>query len=238
MLYIPYCTGDLHWGNHTQVYKKPDETDLVIQHKGFINASKALGYTFDRISSPKTIFVTGCSAGSVGSILHTPYLIQHYPEASVIQLGDSLVFDYPQLPELQETHHVQENFPSWIPAIEGMFKESFRMVDFYIAIANYYPEYRFSQFSYNQDEVQEFFYQIFGGKPGNFAEALQADMDEIQTKAPNFRYYIAGGTEHCSMALQSFYTISNAGVQYRDWVTDLSHGTEVLSVPKNSSVPE
>jgi hypothetical protein len=230
MLYIPYCTGDVHWGNHTQIYKNPGETDLIIQHKGFINASTAMSFAFSQLPSLKEIFVTGCSAGSVGSILQMPYIIQHYPNASIVQLGDSLVFEYPKSPEIEETYHALENFPSWIPSLKEMSQENFRMVDFYSTVANYYPEYRFSQFSYLQDEIQDFFYKAFGGKPGGFALSLQTDMSEIYANAPNFRYYISQGNDHCSMPLQSFYSIKNSDVRFRDWVADLANGVSVPNI--------
>ncbi len=230
MLYIPYCTGDVHWGNRTQVYKNPDETDLVIQHKGFINASTAMSFAFDQLPSLQEIFVTGCSAGSVGSFLQMPYIIQRYPNASIVHLGDSLVFNYPKPPEIEETYRALENNPSWIPSLKEISKENFRMVDFYTAVANFYPEYRFSQFSYHQDEIQDFFFQKFGGKPGNFADSLQSDMAEIYAKAPNFRYYIAEGNEHCSMPLQSFYTIDNADIRFRDWVANQASGVNVSNI--------
>jgi hypothetical protein len=230
MLYVPYCTGDVHWGNHTQVYKNPDKTELVIQHKGFINASTAISFASDRLPSLKSIFVTGCSAGSVGSFLQTPYIIQHYPNASVVYLGDSLVFDYPQPPDFEEIYHAQENFPGWIPSMKEISKENFRMLDLYTAVANYYPDYQFAQFSYQKDEVQDFFYKTFGGEPESFAKSIQADMTEIYTKSPNFRYYIAQGNRHCSMPLQSFYTIKNSNVHYRDWVANLANRVNVTNI--------
>jgi hypothetical protein len=237
MLYIPYCTGDIHWGNHVRLYQSPHRPDLVIQHKGFVNASRALSYAFAQVPAPRSIFVTGCSAGSAGSILHTAYIIQQYPEAAVTQLGDSLAFNYPQPPGLQETYRIQDNFPDWIPALAEMSINGFRMVDFYSAVANYYPNQIFSQFNFGQDDVQDFFYQTFGGQPGSLAEALRADMQEIHSKAPNFRYYLTDGTGHCSLPTESFYSITNAGVQFRDWVTDLSRGKEVLQVQPMDSMP-
>lgn len=230
MLYIPYCTGDVHWGNQTKVYKNPGGADLVIQHKGFVNASTAMSYAFDRLSSLESVFVTGCSAGSVGAFLQTPYIIQRYPKASVVYLGDSLVFDYPQPPNFEETYLAQENFPDWIPSLKEIPKEHFRMLDFYTAVANYYPDYRFAQFSYLKDEVQDFFYKFFGGKSEGFATSLQVDMTEIYADSPNFRYYIAQGSQHCSMPLQSFYSIKNSNVRYRDWVAGLANGLNVPNI--------
>lgn len=91
-VFIPYCTGDVHWGNNVQTYRDRPGREIVIHHKGFVNASTALRWVYVRFPSPRSVFITGCSAGSVGSIAFAPYVIQQYPNARVAQLGDSLAF--------------------------------------------------------------------------------------------------------------------------------------------------
>jgi hypothetical protein len=89
-VYIPSCTGDVHWGDNDQTYATEDGGELTIYHRGFVNASTALNWAYENVTTPDSVFVTGCSAGSVGSILFAPYLIDRYPDAAVTQLGDSL----------------------------------------------------------------------------------------------------------------------------------------------------
>ena len=38
-VYIPYCTGDLHWGNAVANYASVSGKPYVIQHKGAVNAT-------------------------------------------------------------------------------------------------------------------------------------------------------------------------------------------------------
>ena len=61
IVYVPYCTGDVHWGNATVEYTE----DLVIHHRGYLNTKAALGFAYDKIVDPESVFVTGCSAGAI-----------------------------------------------------------------------------------------------------------------------------------------------------------------------------
>lgn len=88
VLYIPVCTGDVHWGSNTHTYAS-EAGDVTIHFNGFVNASAALEWAYTNIPQPESVFLTGCSAGSAGSILHAPYVIEQYPDIPVYQLGDS-----------------------------------------------------------------------------------------------------------------------------------------------------
>lgn len=75
MVFIPYCTGDTHMGNIVQIYEATDGSELAVSHLGFVNVSAALSWVYDNFEVPESIFLTGCSAGSVGSVMHVPYFI-------------------------------------------------------------------------------------------------------------------------------------------------------------------
>ena len=55
-VYIPYCTGDIHWGAKDAVY--PDTWNLyggvpqTIRHRGFVNFQVALKWAVDHFASP------------------------------------------------------------------------------------------------------------------------------------------------------------------------------------------
>ncbi len=87
-VYIPYCTGDLHWGNSARVYAGASGT-YTIQHKGAVNAAAALRWASENVPAPGQVAVAGCSAGGYGSILWAPALMSRYSGASVVHLSDS-----------------------------------------------------------------------------------------------------------------------------------------------------
>jgi len=106
VLFIPYCTGDVHLGTQTATYKvaandsRPART-FEIQHRGVGNVEAALGWMYDRITAPTVVLVTGVSAGAIGSAYHAPSVAEHYTEARVVQIGDAAgAYRSPTVPSL------------------------------------------------------------------------------------------------------------------------------------------
>ena len=227
MVYVPYCTGDVHMGNNVKTYHSEDGTELNIHYKGFANSSTAVQWAYGHFESPEQVFVAGCSAGSIGSIMFAPYVIQHYPNSQVVQLGDSeaFVFDHPV--DLQSTYAAHDNFASWIPGLGEIKPAEFTMSRFYAAIAGFYPEYTFSQYNTAHDYIQQSFYfanVLPVSTPVPWETALQKSLAEIRNAAPNFRSFTSGGTEHCITPTECFYTELVGGVRFLDWVSDMASG--------------
>ncbi len=229
-VYIPVCTGDVHWGNHVQTYIASDGSEQVIYHRGFVNSQAALQWAYTYVPQPDSLFMTGCSAGSVGSIAHAPYVIQHYPDTPLTQLGDSLAFVFHRPLDLQVDYHVHDNFAPWIPALAEIPVGDFLMSRYYSAVANHYPNDTFAQYNTQADIVQEQFYVAVGGEVANFPADLAASLDQIHTQSDNFRSYTASGTLHCITPRPQFYTLETAGVRLRDWVAALAAGQPVETV--------
>src|SRR5690606_4785973 len=60
-----------------------------VRHRGLVNASAAMEWTFAHVFNPQQIFVTGSSAGSIPSPFYAVKLAGQYPSAAVTQLGDA-----------------------------------------------------------------------------------------------------------------------------------------------------
>ena len=102
VVYIPYCTGDVHLGDVEQTYGvaaledpsqaeegvNPDAHEVTIRHRGHHNAMTVLSWVYDNFDSPETIFVTGSSAGSIPSPYYAAHLKTQYADSRVVQLGD------------------------------------------------------------------------------------------------------------------------------------------------------
>ncbi len=94
VLFIPYCTGDVHVGDREVTYQveandsQPDRS-FEIQHRGVTNAGAALEWLYARVTHPSLVFVTGVSAGALGSSFHAPLIALNYSGARVEQLGDA-----------------------------------------------------------------------------------------------------------------------------------------------------
>ena len=82
-VFVPYCTGDAHMGNHTAAYG--------VHHVGRVNFEFAMDWVHNNMGDlrPEVVFVTGESAGSVASYVLAPWVFERYPTARHVHLGDS-----------------------------------------------------------------------------------------------------------------------------------------------------
>lgn len=229
IVYIPVCTGDVHWGANTHTFTDAEEGDVTIHFNGFVNASAALEWAYQRFPEPESVFVSGCSAGSVGSIVHAPYIIEHYKDTPVYQLGDSLSLLFTGPVDLQSDWHAHDNDAKWIPALAAMQPLDWTMAKYYQAIADYYPDYAFTQYNSIRDSVQVFFaYPDGSGDGADWEELLETHLASIT--APNYHALTAGGTLHCLTPRPQFYTYAIDGVPVRDWVDALANGQPIESL--------
>ena len=68
IVYVPYCTGDVHSGSKVAVYDDVDPTKPRTQyHRGQANIRAAAQWLRDNLGQPKDLVLTGFSAGGVGS---------------------------------------------------------------------------------------------------------------------------------------------------------------------------
>ncbi|MFO1339285.1 MAG: pectin acetylesterase-family hydrolase [Burkholderiaceae bacterium] len=68
LVYMPYCTGDVHTGNLVHVYddQRPDQP-RVQYHRGQANVKAAADWMRKHLGRPGNLLLTGFSAGGVGS---------------------------------------------------------------------------------------------------------------------------------------------------------------------------
>jgi len=228
-VFIPYCTGDIHWGDSVTTYDpEGDAPEITIHHKGQVNTRAVLDWVYERFESPETIFVTGVSAGAYGSIGWAPHIIDHYPDSKVMQLGDC------GAGVITDTFFM-DSFPSWkaeslIPDWIDVPLDELVLEDLYIGIAKHYPEQFFGQLNTHNDENQRFYYVAMGGADEDWSPKMYEKIETIIDGAPNFRSYIAGGDKHVVLPYPEFYTYEVDGVRLRDWVADIANGEPVETV--------
>jgi hypothetical protein len=215
-VFIPSCTGDVHVGDRRVRYGS-----TVVEQRGWQNARAALRWAFRRFPSAESVFVTGCSAGSVGSAFHVPAVIANWPRARVTQLGDSLAFVFHR-PVNLSGWGAHEHFPSFF----RIGNRRFTMVEYLTKLARRHPKRTFARFNHAEDGVQQAFYGAVGGNPAGFELRLRAAETTLK-KLPNYRSYLACGSEHCALPTSEFYRQKVGGVSLRDWVARLAAGRNV-----------
>lgn len=232
---VPYCTGDIHWGSSDVTYTKDDGTQFTINHRGAINARAVLAWVKERYAAARDMMVTGCSAGSYGSIYWTPHVVEAFPGARVRQFGDSGAgvlgpnFLYHSIPNWNVTNSA----PSWIPALDPDLVDyrTLSLDELYVRLARHYPDTRFAQFNHVEDAVQQIYYWRMGAEDVNtWRPEMLASLSSIRERAPNFRSFIAPGDAHCATIENTFYGERSDNVSLRDWVSDYMDMRDVDSV--------
>jgi hypothetical protein len=237
-VYVPYCTGDLHWGNAVHNY-----TALLgpytMRHKGAANAAAALQWASANVLAPQKLAVAGCSAGGYGATHWAAHLIARYPGASAVHLSDSAAGVAP-------TGFFQTLIPAWnltgaawpnfIPsvALDRIDPSRFGLADLYSGIAGHYPLAAFSQFNHLQDTTQTFFYGLTRGSivtPQEWSAQMQGQLAAIRAANANFSSYLAPGAQHCIINRPEFYTTQVDGVRFSEWVSRLLASGRPGNVP-------
>jgi hypothetical protein len=214
-VFVPYCTGDLHTGD-----VRMDYSEVVIEHRGWRNTNAALSRAFREFPRPETVLVTGCSAGSTGAGFHAETILRRYPDAQVAEIGDSgadlLPRAYP-LPWSAKAH-----FPSFFRVGDTAWSPE----QFVRRLAGAYPDATFARFNHVRDAELTALYLRYGGDPADFEPKLRA-IERRLKRIPNYRSYLACGTDHCALPTSEFTTLTVDGVRLSDWVRDLAAGRDV-----------
>jgi hypothetical protein len=100
IVYIPYCTGDLHTGSSTRTYTQPTPAPGVpynpyipasfpIRHGGFDNFMVVMDWMKKNIDKPRNVLVTGSSAGGYGAIANFPWIERAFRNAHTYVIADA-----------------------------------------------------------------------------------------------------------------------------------------------------
>jgi len=99
MVFVPYCTGDLHVGNVSRTYVQ-DGQQTEVHHNGRKNSQASLDWVFANFPQPGKVVVSGESAGAWASAFWAPTVAQRYPNQSVYQVSDASLLASARWPEL------------------------------------------------------------------------------------------------------------------------------------------
>lgn len=88
-VFIPYCTGDLHGGDHVVSYTR-GEVSEEYAHVGHTNVLRDLERVAATWTAPDKLVVAGLSAGGGGVLLNYATFRWYYPQAAGYLLDDSL----------------------------------------------------------------------------------------------------------------------------------------------------
>ena len=236
-LFIPYCTGDIHWGRATVEYTQEDTGEsLFLEHRGAINTEVALRWAQENIASPEAIFITGCSAGSYGSIGWAPHVMRAYPDAQVVQMGDcgAGIITESFLEDSFPVWEATKMLPDWIDAIspDQIDLSTTHLADIYIGTGAHYTNQMLTQYNTLSDRTQVLYFDYMGGEGGAdaWSVGMRDSIHRIDQSLENFRYFIAPGKKHCIVPYNEFYEVEAGGVRLVDWLRGLFTDTPPASI--------
>ncbi len=180
MVFVSYCTGDVHTGNNVITYTSSGPVDggtddggtddggaadggiaqLTFHHAGHANSLAVIDWMHKTFATVPKMFVTGCSAGGAGAILNYPFIREGMGASAQCSylLDDSGPIFHSDGPskQLQETIRAAWNVDPILDSLSGQLSidVSDLKKDFGFintAIARKYPRDRLSLVAYRMD---------------------------------------------------------------------------------------
>lgn len=227
MVFVPYCTGDLHLGAKAQDYGE----GVVVQHRGAINARTALDATAEAFPDAEQVVVAGSSAGSAAAPVYAGLAHDVLPAAEVTLLADGSAA-YPDDPGITVAIGTLwaafDRLPDW-PEQTGPPPEDWTLPRILVQAGRHAPDMRQATINSAYDDVQAGFSALIG-RSGDLLEMIDANNALVESEGVELHSWVGPGTQHTVLGRDSFYTDEVDGTSLRDWVTDLVAGEDVPDV--------
>lgn len=248
-VFIPYCTGDLHTGSSDTVYDyvgPGGPLAWTIHHRGYDNFAAVIdwlvGYYGDLGIAPRVVFVVGASAGGYGAAFNYPAIHDLLPFGTVKRVfsdsANGIINQdfYNRALTPGGVWGIWNNMP---PALAGAFAAGPDSLPVALnqSLAWSYPRTRFGQYTRAFDVVQIFYLNVARNRnnPALWSDPLhifftglewtyraRISMVASALTTFNYRYYLASGLEHTTIADNSVYAESSgSGIRLIDWLDDM-----------------
>lgn len=209
LVFIPYCTGDVHTGDTVASYGG--------HHKGAANVRAFLERLAPTFPGARRIWLTGTSAGGYGVQLNYHRFAAAFPQAEVHALADSAQMINPTQPGL-----LTEWLNAWNvsdpPGCTGCTQD-FNLVPSWLAST--YPNRRFGLLAFSRDSVLSSFFQL---QYPEFEMATNTLLtNQYQGKA-NLKYYVVEPGSPTHVMLDELFTRSVGGVTLGSWTQKWAFG--------------
>lgn len=250
MVFVPYCTGDLHLGTRTVDYQIRDakasavKREFAVRHQGAENIDAVLDWVYSNVRTPQIVFITGSGTGALATPVIAEQVARHYPRARVVQLGDASggirSDSVPQvLASWGATDYLRKD-----PAFRTVDSSGFSAQRLYLAAGRSAPRVRYSQYNAAEDATQIALLAQFGVKTTTLSRLLGRNVAQLKDGMPWFRSYTAPGRTGAILHSNALYSTKVGGVKFSEWMTSLIEGGPVqdvgavlIAVPKATTTP-
>lgn len=214
LIWVPYCTGDLHAGIEIRDYAVNGATRTV-HHTGATNTQRFVEALHATLPDAHRIWLAGSSAGGYGATFNQHRFAAAWPTVDVHVLQDSSPF----VPVLAAYATWQSawslQFP---PSCPGCSTNLPAVID---AITTNQPRVRLGLLTYDDDAVikQYFGYAATTGSLIPATTSLLANQYDLSTT----HAFVLGGASH-TMFAQINTLVGPGGVRLADWITQWANG--------------
>jgi hypothetical protein len=227
VVYVPYCTGDLHLGDATKDYGD----GVVVHHNGVSNASTALAATAALFPDAEQLVVAGASAGSAGAPMYGGLASDVLRDAEITILADGSGAFPPDegittaIGGLWGTH---TNLPPW-PESEGEPVAAWNLPGLFVQTARHAPDVTAATINSAYDETQAEFVELIG-LDDDLLSLIDANAQYVESRGVEVASWVNAGDMHTVLMRPELYTLEEGGTSLLDWVTDLVAGEDVEDV--------
>jgi len=233
VVYMPYCTGDVHVGNNVVTYTDPSGQNppIVFRHAGFHNTREALSYLAGRFPNVNKLLVTGFSAGGVATAAGYYEARRTIQPVKSYMLNDSgPVFPAPDASYNSRPLHDLITVQWALQTLYDELPASFDPNDFGSAtdmVATEFPGDRLAYTGYSSDyNFSRFSYERF--YPGITQSGIlqkwredQANLVDEMADHPNFSYHVPWhrpiNDSHCSSIITFIGSHACKSIRKKKW---------------------
>jgi hypothetical protein len=233
VVYVPYCTGDVHIGNSVHDYGVgASGSNVVVHHNGYVNGTTALAKLVELFPNASEVVVTGESAGSVPTPLYAGLLYDELPAARITVIADGSGA-YPDIPDINaligDLWGTSDAIPDW-PENADVTPQNWSIPGLFVRAGAHAPGITFARHDYAFDETQVFFGNLAGFAADDLVTLIDLNETQIEASGVTLYSFISPGDSHTVLGKPQFYEETLDGTSLRDWVAALVAGTAVTDV--------
>ncbi|TGM95630.1 pectin acetylesterase [Leptospira dzoumogneensis] len=175
VLFIPYCTGDLHIGSSdVATYDDPyvASDPPVYSHRGHDNVLSVLKYIQSNYTQVTDVVVAGQSAGGYGAVLNYPHIRQVFSDGTkftsltkmslVADASNGAVINGFFTSIVRDKWGSAQNMPDWAVGSSYLNGSSPSIQDYISKITVKYPDDVIGQYTAAFDSTQRWFFNVMG----------------------------------------------------------------------------
>jgi len=220
MVYVPYCTGDVHAGDTTKDYGD----GVVIEHKGFVNGTTALRDLADRFGGATEVVVAGSSAGAFPTPIYGGLTAELLPDAMVKVISDSGGAIPDAMSAVVGNWGTIETLPDW-PEFAGTTPADFNPPFTFIVAGARNPSMTFARHDYAYDNVLSSYARMAGLSPDGLVDVMRAGEARIEAAGTTVSSWVGPGDAHTILGRNEMYSEELNRVRFIEWLRAFLDGT-------------